>query len=83
MGVTTHTVSNEEVNISTRTERVLDVLDTWWVSNHDGSIQTKVYHKETHMDQYLHFNSNHPLEHKRGLEKTLMHRMDTIVIDER
>ena len=49
----------------------------------NGSIKTKVYHKETHTDQYLHFNSNHPLEHKRGVVKTLMHRVDTIVSDER
>ena len=35
------------------------------------------------MDQYLYFNNNHPLEHKRGLLKTLMHRVDTIVSDEK
>ena len=49
------TVSNVEVNISTRTERALAFLD----------------------------NSSHPLEHKRGLVKTLMHRMDTVLRDER
>ena len=51
--------------------------------NDDGSIKTKVYHMENHTDQYLHFSSNHPLEHKREVVKTLMHRMDTMVSDER
>ena len=37
--VTTHTVSNEEVNISTRTEREQAFLDTWSVINGDGSIK--------------------------------------------
>ena len=51
--------------------------------NDDGSIKTKVYRKETHTDQYLHLNSNHPLEHKTGVVKTLVHRVDTIVSNER
>ena len=76
-------ISNEEVHISTRTERALAYLDTWSVINDDGSFKTKVYGKEDHTDQYLHFSSNHPLEHKRGVVKTLMHRVDTIVSDER
>ena len=53
--------------------------DTWSVVNEDGSNKTKVYHKETHADQYLHFSSNHPFEHKRGVVKTPMHRVDTIM----
>ena len=40
---TTHTVSNEEVNISTRTEREQAFLDTWPVINGDGSIKAQVY----------------------------------------
>ena len=35
------------------------------------------------MDQYLHFNSNHPLEHKRGVAKNLIPRVETAVSDER
>ena len=47
----------------------------------DDSIKTNVYHKETHMNQYLQFT--YPLEHKRWVVKTPMHRVDTIVSDER
>ena len=53
------------------------------VVKNNGSIKTKMYSKETHTDQYLHCNSNHPLEHRRGIVKTLMNRVDTIMSDER
>ena len=41
--VITHRVSNEDLNIGTRTERAMAFLDTWLVINDDGSIKTKVY----------------------------------------
>ena len=62
-------------------ERALAFLDTMSVINEDGTIKTRVYRKETHTDQYLNFQSNHPLEHKRGVVKTLVHRADTVVSD--
>ena len=40
----------EEMNIGTGAEPALAFLETWSVVNDDGSIETKVYCKETHKD---------------------------------
>ena len=41
-----------------------------------------MYRKDTHTDQYLLFDSHHPLVHKLGVIKTLFHRADTISSNE-
>ena len=41
-----------------------------------------VYRKKTHTDQYLHFSSHHPLQHKLGMIRTLLDRCNDIVTDE-
>ncbi|CAF94542.1 unnamed protein product [Tetraodon nigroviridis] len=40
----------------------------------DRNLSIEIYRKPTHTDQYLLFDSHHPLEHKLGVNKTLQHR---------
>ena len=60
----------------------LPFLDTESEKREDGSIKLKVYRKPTHTNQYLNFNSNHPLHQKLGVIRTLLHRVDSIITDE-
>ena len=69
-----------EQEMSVRMARALAFLDTWMVMESEGSISTEVF-SDTHTDQYLNFSSNHPLEHKRGVMRTLMNRAARLVSD--
>ena len=62
-------------------ERQLPYLDSLTQAESDRSITTKVYRKPTHTDQYLQFESHHPLAHKLGVIRTLNYRADTIISD--
>ena len=66
----------------TKIERSLAFLDTLSVVDERGRITTRVYRKGTHTDQYLNYQSNHPLEHKRGVVSTLMYRADSVVSEQ-
>ena len=70
----------EVEGMENKMERGLAFLDILSVINEDGTIKTRVYiyRKETHRDQYLNFQSNHPLEHKGGVVKTLAYRARTV-----
>ena len=52
----------------------LPFLDVLVMREEDGTISTFVYRKPTHTDHYLAFESHHPMEPKRAVIRTLMHR---------
>ena len=49
-------------------------LDTLITRREDGSIKLLIYRKATHTDQYLSFQSHHPLQHKLAVIRTLLER---------
>ena len=57
----------------------LAFLDTLSHHHPDGSLTFSVFRKKTHTDQYLSFHSQHPLNHKLGVIRTLVDRCDAIV----
>ena len=64
------------------TDNSIPFLDTHIHRRHDGSIKVKVYRKKTHTNQYLAFDSHHPLHQKMGVIRTLMNRCEEIVTEE-
>ena len=63
-------------------ENKLAFLDSLCEVLPDGSIETSVYRKPTHTDQYLMFSSHHPIEHKLGVVRTLNDRAQAVVSQE-
>ena len=71
----------EHPNISMTHEEEKDgkigFLDVLIHRNNDNTVDTSVYRKPCHSNQYLQFNSNHPMCHKRSVVRTLIHRAYT------
>ena len=59
-------------------EGTLPFLDILIKPDQEGRLHTTVYRKPTHTDQYLHWDSLHPISSKYSVVGTLHHRAKTI-----
>jgi len=69
--------TNEEME-----DNSIPFLDTRVTRKENGRLKTVVYRKKTHTNQYLNFNSHHPVVHKLGVVRTLLDRVNTVVTEE-
>ena len=53
-------------------------LDMLITPDENGRLNTSVYRKETHTDQYLHWDSHHSISSKYSVVGTLFHRARTV-----
>ena len=60
------------------TDGSLPFLDILITPDKDGRLETTVYRKPTHMDQYLQWDSHHTISSKYSVVGTLHHRGRTI-----
>ena len=59
-------------------EGSLPFLDILITPDEEGRLETTVYRKPTHTDQYLQWDSHHPISSKYSVVETLYHRAKTI-----
>ena len=60
----------------------ISFLDTDITRKPDGSLKLSIYRKATHTNQYLQFQSHHPLHQKLGVVRTLLDRKEHIVTED-
>ena len=74
-----HHINSLDKNIkftaeNTRADGSMPYLDTLVTPKSDGSLQTKVYRKPTHTNQYLQWDSHHAMSNKNSVISSLPHR---------
>jgi len=70
--------SSIKLTMETETNGSIPFLDVLVKKGTMGQISTSVFRKATHTGRYLNYRSEHPLQHKRSVVNTLLHRADTI-----
>ena len=61
-----------------RADGSIAFLDMLITPDENGRLNTSVYRKETHTDQYLHWDSHHSISSKYSVVGTLFHRARTV-----
>ncbi|XP_066289701.1 uncharacterized protein [Branchiostoma lanceolatum] len=79
---TIDSTGNIKFTHETEENGTMPFLDTLLVKKEDGTVKLLIYRKKTHTDQYLNFNSHHPLHQKLGVIRTLMDRCKSVVTEE-
>ena len=62
---------------TTKADGSMPFLDTLVAPKSDGSLETTVYRKPTHTNQYLQWDSHHAITNKYSIISTLLHRAKT------
>ena len=78
-----HHINSLDCNIkftaeTTKADGSIPCLDTLITPQRDGSLQTKVYRKPTHTNQYLQWDSHHAMSNKYSAISSLLHRAKDI-----
>ena len=71
----------DNIKFTTETNKAdgsMPFLDTLVTPRSDGSLETKVYRKPTHTNQYLQWDSHHAINNKYSVISTLLHRAKNI-----
>ena len=78
-----HHINSLDTNIkftaeTTKADGSIPFLDTLITPQRDGRLQTKVYRKPTHTNQYLQWDSHHAISNKYNVISSLLHRAKDI-----
>ena len=78
-----HHINSLDTNIkftaeTTKADESIPFLDTLITPQRDGSLQTEVYRKPTHTNQYLQWDSHHAISNKYSVISSLLHRAKDI-----
>ena len=75
---------NDSIQFTKETEvnSTINYLDMSIIRQQNGTLEFKVFRKNTHTDRYLNFNSYHPTKYKRNTARSLFCRANKIC-DER
>ena len=74
-----NTIENSiKLTIEKEADHTLPFLDTLVRRNQHGKFSTSVYRKPTNSNRYLNFRSDHPLEHKQSVVRSLIDRANAL-----